>query len=204
MIFREDSGLLRDTDIRSILRYLGFKGGEVPPAAQKELDRCFEEMQDKAELRAEARLFPLRFLSEEHFFVGDLEIHSRYLGRNLGGCEEAYMMAATLGMGTERLLRKTSLTNVGEHMYYQAVAAAMTDTWCDWVNDRLLEESRASGFGLRSRFSPGFGDLSLELQRDFMRILEMQKHLGITLTDGLMMLPTKSVTAFIGRARLER
>ena len=70
MIFREDSGLLRDTDIRSILRYLGFKGGEVPPAAQKELDRCFEEMQDKAELRAEARLFPLRFLSEEHFLWG--------------------------------------------------------------------------------------------------------------------------------------
>ncbi len=204
MIFREDAELLRDTDRRSILRYLGFKGGEVPPEAAEELDRCFEGMLKKAELRAEARLFPLRFLSEEHFFVGDLEINSRYLGRNLKGCDEAYMMAATLGMGTERLLRKASLTNVGEHMYYQAIAAAMTDTWCDWVNDRLLEESEKEGFSLRNRFSPGFGDLSMELQRDFMRILEMQKHLGITLTDGLMMLPTKSVTAFIGRARIQR
>ena len=40
--------------------------------------------------------------------------------------------------------------------------------------------------------------MPLALQKDFSRILELPKTCGITLTDTLLMVPSKSVTAFIG------
>ena len=42
-----------------------------------------------------------------------------------------------------------------------------------------------------------YGDLALDHQKDFMRILQMDK-IGISLLESLLMVPSKSVTAIIG------
>ena len=52
--------------------------------------------------------------------------------------------------------------------------------------------------GQRPRFSPGYGDLPLEVQRTLFSLLEPMRHIGLSLTDSLLMSPTKSVTAFVG------
>ena len=62
----------------------------------------------------------------------------------------------------------------------------------------MREEFTKNGSTLTPRFSPGYGDLSLDLQTDLIRITEAQKHIGITLSENLIMIPTKSVTAIIG------
>jgi len=49
----------------------------------------------------------------------------------------------------------------------------------------------------RMRFSPGYGDLSLENQKLFFKALELEK-MGMKLTESLMMFPEKSVTAIAG------
>ena len=56
---------------------------------------------------------------------------------------------------------------------------------------------------LRPRFSPGYGDFSLDCQKDIIRALEAEKTVGVTLTDSLLMTPSKSVTAVIGAGRNE-
>ena len=48
------------------------------------------------------------------------------------------------------------------------------------------------------RFSPGYGDLPLETQGDFLRTLNAEKRLGVTLSPGGLCIPTKTVTAVIG------
>ena len=48
------------------------------------------------------------------------------------------------------------------------------------------------------RFSAGYGDFSLEFQRNICDALDCQRKIGITLQESLIMLPTKSVTAIIG------
>ena len=83
-------------------------------------------------------------------------------------------------------------------MALQAAAAAMIEAWCDAVNARLAEEVRGEGLRLRARFSPGYGDFPLAAQPGLFRLLGVQKRIGITLTDSLLMIPTKSVTAVIG------
>ena len=48
------------------------------------------------------------------------------------------------------------------------------------------------------RFSPGYGDLPLDLQPALCAALDAQRRLGLTVTDSLLLNPVKSVTAVIG------
>ena len=68
---------------------------------------------------------------------------------------------------------------------------------------RTGDLSRGKGLHARPRFSPGYGDFPLEVQRDFERILEMPKTIGVTLSDSLLMTPTKSITAVIGLSEID-
>ena len=51
---------------------------------------------------------------------------------------------------------------------------------------------------LTDRFSPGYGDLPLDLQPALCAALDAQRRLGLTVTDSLLLNPVKSVTAVIG------
>ena len=55
---------------------------------------------------------------------------------------------------------------------------------------------------LKPRFSPGFGDLSLENQKKIFSFLRCSQQIGLTLNDSLVMSPEKSVTAFIGLEKI--
>ena len=74
----------------------------------------------------------------------------------------------------------------------------MTEVWCDRINERIRLEADRDGLYTRPRFSPGYGDLPLDLQKDISRILNMPKEIGVSLTQTLLMTPSKSVTALIG------
>ena len=74
------------------------------------------------------------------------------------------------------------------------VAAALIESYCDEVQ----AQAETDGLLQRPRFSPGYGDWPLEEQRQLFAVLNCAKRIGLTLTDGLMMAPSKSVTAIIG------
>ena len=72
--------------------------------------------------------------------------------------------------------------------------AAAAEQWCDEVNARI-----AAKYGrTRPRFSCGYGDLPLSLQREIFPALDVTRYIGVTLTDGDLMIPSKSVTAIVG------
>ena len=199
---------------REIYRYLGIKPNMEPDAATEQLaEECIRELMEKCRPRAYARWFPLRACSapgaEEAADPGEtadsplldfscFQVRSRSLLRNLQGCSEVILFAATIGEGADLLARKYGRINVAKAVVMQAAAAAMIEAFCDEENEKLRAEAAEKGLYLRPRFSPGYGDFSLNHQRDFARVLEMQKTVGITLTESLLMLPSKSVTAVIG------
>lgn len=89
-------------------------------------------------------------------------------------------------------------------MVLQAVSVEAIEEYCDACEEEILAALSSGGEGpyyLRPRFSPGYGDLPLEFQREFLQILETPKKIGVTLTDSLLMMPSKSVTAIIGISR---
>ena len=108
-----------------------------------------------------------------------------------------YLFAATIGIEVDRLIKRTELTKMSDAVIYQAAGAAMIEAYCDEVNEELNQEAHKNNEFLKPRFSPGYGDLALDHQKDFMRILQMDK-IGISLLESLLMVPSKSVTAIIG------
>lgn len=123
-----------------------------------------------------------------------VRFNSKGLARHLEGCEECLLFAATLGMRVDATIRRLALLSVAEGAAAQAVGAALIESYCDEVQDRL----DVGELKQRPRFSPGYGDWQLEEQRLLFGVLDCAKHIGLTLTDGCMMVPSKSVTAVIG------
>ena len=113
------------------------------------------------------------------------------------------MFAATVGLGIDQLIKRSEVTSIMDAAIYQAAGAEMVEAFADSEMNKLRAQEAEKGFRLRPRYSPGYGDLPLALQTDFARILDMQKWCGISLTDTLLMVPSKSITAFIGCVKAE-
>lgn len=129
---------------------------------------------------------------------GCFQTSSRSLLKNLGGCARVLVMAATLGTGVDRLLLKYGKLFMARAVVMQAAAAALIEEVCDRNFESWRKEYEEKGLYLRPRFSPGYGDFPLSVQKDLLGGLEAGKRLGITLTEGGLMMPSKSVTAVIG------
>lgn len=184
---------------KEVYRYMGFKFGAVPDAhLQERILKCEAELQKSVTPKHVYQKFLLS-LSENHTisFAG-LSFQSKNLYKNLQGCSEIYLFAATIGIGPDRLISRSQIGKMTDAVIYQAASAAMIESYCDTINYELKEKELAFGNYLRPRFSPGYGDLPLALQTDFTRILNTPKQIGLTLTDTLLMMPSKSVTAVIG------
>lgn len=183
-----------DWNDRELLRYLGHHGQEIPENVEAVIGECKRELELAAVPKAYWREYPLP--------TGNHELGSRSLERNLKDCEAVLLFAATLGSRVDVLLQRYSRIQVSKAVVMQAAAVAMLETFCDEQNEALREQYRRKERYLRPRFSPGYGDFPLECQREIFTALELNKRVGIMLTDSLLMTPSKSVTAVIGISRL--
>ena len=76
---------------------------------------------------------------------------------------------------------------------------ALCDAFCSSVADRKAREHLA----VTSRFSAGYGDLSLEYQKKIFDLLDPPSRIGLTLNSSYLMSPSKSVTAIIGVKKIK-
>ena len=188
-------------DLREITRYLGYHGVTPDENMMSEIEQCIGELENVITPRFVYDRFGLLQKEEGDGSVlsfGGIETGSRDLARNLKGCTEVYIMAVTLGPGPDRLVRRASVGRMSRALIYQAAAAAMTEAWCDEINERIRSEAARDGLYTRPRFSPGYGDLPLSVQKQISGLLNMPKEIGVSLTESLLMTPSKSVTALIG------
>ena len=123
--------------------------------------------------------------------LGIMKIKSTALAHNLSGCKKAVVFAATVGPGIDRLIKKYTKLDPVRALFMQAIGAERVETMCNLFCDSYPEK-------LRPRFSPVFGDLPLAAQPEVLSVTNARKNLSITLDDGFLMSPSKSVTAFAG------
>ena len=129
------------------------------------------------------------------------EFHSAQLARHLQGCEEVLLLGATLGSRVDACIRRLAILSVAEGAAAQAVGAALIESYLDELQEKLQQQLDQEKLYQKTRFSPGYGDWALEEQRLLFPVLDCAKRIGLTLTEGCMMAPSKSVTAIIGLIR---
>lgn len=173
-------------------RYLGYGNYAVDQKTELMIQESFQELELIAKPKFVYGVYPLKFQENTSVLIETLKIESKDLCKNLSGCREVVVFGATLGTEVDRQLRKYEVVNIARAVVFQACAAAYLEAYCDEIQ---------SGFGkenTRPRFSPGYGDFSILHQKDILQLLDASKKIALTMTEGYMLSPSKSVTAFIG------
>ena len=178
------------------LRYLGVRG-EPGPALLAELSAVADQLTRSVTPRYTWRVFPLSFPEEGPALEGSgLTLTGTLAGRMLADCSQAVLLACTLGAGFESLLRAEQARSMARAAMLDACGSVWVEAGCDAAEEEI--SARFPGLYRTDRFSPGYGDLPLVLQRDICALLDAQKRLGVQVTDCFLMNPSKSVTAVIG------
>ena len=81
---------------------------------------------------------------------------------------------------------------------FGAAGSSLVECAADACEAAIVAEAARLGLHTNWRFSPGYGDLPLDIQPAIVRTLEADKKLGMTVTDSNLLVPVKSVTAFVG------
>ena len=129
--------------------------------------------------------------------LGGMNIKSKNLAKHLAGCRRAVLLAATLGVEADTLIRRYSVQDMEKAVVAQAVCAAMIEAYCDKIESEFSQKNEFSGLYSTARFSPGYGDFDIARQKDILSLLNCGR-IGLSMTDGYMLTPSKSVTAVIG------
>ncbi len=128
---------------------------------------------------------------------GSFKVDSDSLSKNLKDCDRAIIFVCTVGVGIDRLIRKYAEVSPLKALTFQAIGSERAEALAHSFSSQMKEEFKET----LPRFSAGYGDLPLEVQKDIFSLLDCTKHIGVTLNGSLIMSPTKSVSAFIGIKR---
>ena len=182
-------------DRREWFRYMGVKD------ASDELNAMAEDCAREAEHCFVGRVcyceVPVR-QTDKGVDLSFGEIESRNLSDRLAGCDRAVIFAATVGLDIDRLIAKYSRISPAKAVCLQALGTERIEALCDEFCNEMQRRVQKTGDRTVSRFSAGYGDLSISLQRDLFRVLDCSRRIGVSLGESLLMSPTKSVTAIVG------
>ncbi len=185
-----------ELNVSEALRYLGVRGVPDPPLLSQ-LSAAADRLARAAPPRWVWRAYPLAFGPEGPALEGaGLALPGEMAARMLGGCAQAAVLICTLGAAFEALLRAEQARGMARAALLDACGSAWVEAGCDEAQAEI--SARFPGLHPTDRFSPGYGDLPLSLQRDICGALDAPRRLGVQVTDSLLLNPSKTVTAVIG------
>ncbi len=179
---------------KEVLHYLRYNSDHIHPNIDKIIDDTIKEISN-INYSYTYEFFDVLVNGNEIKIGDDLAtFNSKNLSKHLETSTKVALMGVTISTEFERNLKRLQFTDQLKALVYDAVGSAYIEAVCDEIS-RYFEKE----FSLysSSRFSPGYGDLSLESQRDFYRILKLDK-LGVELSESLILIPRKTVTAIVG------
>lgn len=185
-------------DKNEALRYLGYKSKDLDENTKKLLDESAAELKEICELKYVFRIFNLKKENNNINFENHIKIKSDDLKELFKHCHKSAVMAATLGFETEKRIRYYSMTDLSKALVFDSLAAACIEGLCDACEAEIKEIAAKEGCSITFRYSPGYGDVSISHQGEILSALKTQKLIGLTVSDSSILIPRKSVTAFIG------
>ncbi len=191
--------LLKNLPKEEVLRYLGYRGTELPQKLSELIDECIHTTLNTITPRYLYRCFPLT-KTDSGIQVGDtpLVLPGKDIQDHLFSCESVYLLCVTLGLPIDRLIRLKMVSAPDEGVIYDSCASTAVEALADLVQKEIEKEISATGKNLTWRFSPGYGDLPLTIQRELLDVMDCPRKIGLSLNESLLLTPTKSVTAILG------
>lgn len=184
---------------REALIYLGYKNKTPDAKTEKVLEECILEISNLNSAKYIYRIYDISQTDENVVFEGTtLKFKSKDFSKHISSSKKAAIICATLGAQVDFLINKYNKTDIFRALVFDACASAYIEDVCDRAQDEIFEIAEKEGYKITPRFSPGYGDMPINLQSKIIKITNAQKLINLTATSDCVLIPTKSVTAFLG------
>lgn len=183
-------------------RYMGYKTGNIDEKIIALTDQCESELISVIKPRFVYKVFDIEH-SDNGVVVNNtsLILKGKDIFDHLKDCERCVLMCATISIDVDNLIRKYEAQDMAKAVIADCLASAAIEQVCNEAEKEI--KSAVGEYNFTWRFSPGYGDFPLEIQRDFVDVLDAQKRVGVNVSESLIMIPRKSVTAVIGVSEKE-
>ena len=122
--------------------------------------------------------------------------HGNDIKHHLDKCDKILLLCATLSPQADKLIRLAQISNITEALIYDALSSAAVEQVCDTACEEVY--LKFPQYFQTKRFSPGYGDFPLNVQKEFVEITDAARRTGVTVNNSDILIPMKSVTAVIG------
>lgn len=181
-----------------VLRYLGFKNNEVDTETLNEMEKATKLLSENINYKTTYKVFDIDKSDEIKLKGTSLVLEGIAIKKLLEDCDKCILMAVTLGQSADNIIRKLQLTSLSTAVVADFCASSMVENICNQFEEDIKKQYENQFF--TDRFSPGYGDLPLDIQAKFCTVLNTEKTVGINVSSSGIMLPRKSITAIIGIA----
>lgn len=139
--------------------------------------------------------------NKNYLSIANINLNSLNLNNLLINSQDCCLMAVTLGHETDREILIAQNRSMVDGLILDACASVMADVICDNLELEIIDnlnKNKNLNLKLTPRFSPGYGDVPLDVSQEIIEVLNADKYIGLSMTRSGMMSPVKSITAFAG------
>ena len=181
------------------LRYMGYAGQELDAALSDRIEELSVYCENVSQPAWIYRIFPVRVESNGINLEGcTLALKGNDIYNHLHEARYCAVMAATCGLTNERELIKMRALGGVDALIFDAAGSALVEAAGNACNAAIVAHAHEAGLFTNYRYGPGYGDLGLDIQGELLRVLGADNKLGMRVTGSHMLVPTKSITAFVG------
>lgn len=184
---------------REALRYLGYKGQVLESDFIAKVNSLEKQMVSSCTPRNIVTYYTPSF-SEDGIYLSPAmpALKGKDIRNHLNGAEKVAVILCTLGSGFDSALMRLERISMTDATVFNALGSAYIEKVADDCERRVIEEQKSQGLFTNYRFSPGYGDLPIEVSKSLIDASEAQKKIGLTITEDFILIPRKSVTAVMG------
>lgn len=186
-----------------VYRYLGYDTQKTEnwTSVEQLYSGTFRILSQLVTVQGAFRHFPLQHRPQGIFLTrqqGDFPLPGKDLAALLAQSWRVSLLAVTLGPELDAWIDE----QVAQGQYAaatmgDAIGSAAAEAAIEQLDHQLQEQASQCGYQTTSRFSPGYGDLPLSFQKEFLESLQ-EEQLHLRVTAQFLLIPRKSITALLG------
>lgn len=187
-----------------VLRYLGYRNQKIDNITDRLIEDAINEIGVLAKERYIYKTFSINRKDEELSLDGSkLILAGNDIKKHLSKSQDCILIAATLGHEVDTKIRYYEKISMSKAVILDACATATIEEICHKICKEIENKLQTENKALTYRYSPGYGDLPIHIQNDFLLTLNARKSIGLTASSHSILIPRKSVTAIVGIIDIE-
>jgi hypothetical protein len=188
-----------EIDKKEVLRYLGGTAKKSDTLTDQLIDDGIEEIQRISKPKSQFRIFDIKQdIDGIQILNSTLILEGNDIIKHLLYSKKIAIMAVTLGIQVDQRIKYYNNIDLTKAVIFDACATTYIEAICDNLETEIKEIANQTNCNITFRFGPGYGDLTLLIQDEILKILNSSRIIGLTVSNEHVLIPSKSVTAIIG------